>query len=149
MPKTRILKRNDFVKKKSLLNGVGKGLIISAIAWAAAFGGFDLLKKRSELKAQKARQVELQNEAYKRGLERRRLEKIARDEEKERDVLGMINAAKKRGMLPRYYKRSDGSLVVADYIDPPSTQGVKRVKPVETTQAEIIRRELGIKKKNN
>jgi hypothetical protein len=149
MPNPRILKRNDFAKKKSPLNGVRRGLIISALAWAAAFGGFDLLKKRSELKAQQARQVELQNEAYKRGLERRRLEKLAKDEEKEKDMIGMINAAKKRGMLPRFYTKADGSQAITDYIDPPSGKGVKRTKPVETAHAELIRKELGVKKKSN
>lgn len=148
MANARVLKRSKLVQKKKL-GAVAKGVGIVSLAFAAAFGGSELLKKRSALKAERSRQVELQREAYERNIERLRLQKIAKDEEKAKDMTGMINAAKKRGMLPRFYTRADGTQVIVDYIDPPSTQGVKRAKPVKTTQAELILKDLRESRKKN
>lgn len=146
MPSPRNLKRNALIKKKNL--GVfGKVVGIAAIAGATAFGGVELIKKQSALKAQKARMVELQNEGYNRRMNRLILENEKKQDAKNEAMIKAIIDAKKKGMLPRTYTRPDGSVVVVDYIDPPSGKGVKRSKPVETLQAELIRKSL--KRKGN
>lgn len=146
MPKPRSLKRNNLMRKKSL-GAFGKGIGIAALAWAAAFGGADLIKKQNAQKAQKARQEEIQREGY-----QRRLNRLVEEKEKKKEVqseaqVKAIKYAIKKGMLPRVYTKEDGSSVIVDYIDPPSGKGVKRSKPVETLQAELIRKEL--KRKGN
>lgn len=146
MPSPRNLKRNTLIKKKSL-GAFGKGVGVAALAFAAMFGGADAIKKHSAQKVQKARMEELQREGYQRRLNKLVAEKERKQEAKSEAMVKAINDAKKRGMLPRSYLRSDGSSVVVDYIDPPSKKGVKRSKPVETLQAELIRKEL--KKRGN
>jgi len=146
MPNPRNLKRNSLIKKKSL-GAFGRGVGIATILGATAFGGFDLIKKNSAAKLEKARQEELQNEGYKRRLNRLVEEKEKRQEALSEARVKAIKDAIKRGMLPRVYTKEDGSSVIVDYIDPPSKKGVKRSKPVETLAADSIRKEL--KRKGN
>ena len=137
MPNPRILKRNKLVRKKTLFT-VGKGLLAGTLAAAIGFGTLNVIQKRNLARIERKHQIEMQEIAYKSALRERQIAKEDRESEaKSKEIKDAI----KRGMIPRLYTKKDGSVVIADYIDPPSG-GKKRSKPVETRQAELIRKEL-------
>ncbi|MFA5361206.1 MAG: hypothetical protein WC290_02045 [archaeon] len=130
MPVQRNLKRVK-PNRKASLKKLNRNLAIGSVAALAAFGAIKTNKLISEKRVQKMELASAQEAAYRRGLEKRWVNRLNQLEKEQKTRVGLINDAIKRGMLPRFVRTKEGEMIM-DYIDPPSKKGVKRAKPIKT-----------------